>query len=49
MLEQNSNESAKETGNDYQAPQIEEVVTRDRIEREVAYAGIGPAPSQIAN
>lgn len=39
---------ASETGNDYQAPQVEEVVTRDNIAREVAYAGL-QGPSQITN
>ena len=36
----NSNDPAKEAGNDYQAPQVEEVIKREDIEREVAYAGI---------
>ena len=40
----NSNEPAKQTGNDYQAPEVEEVIRRDDVEREVAYAGvIGPS------
>jgi hypothetical protein len=31
---------------DYHAPQIEEVVSQDKLEREAAYAG-APAPSRI--
>lgn len=33
-------EPSTEKGNDYQAPSIEEVVTREGVEREVAYAGV---------
>lgn len=33
---------------EYQAPQIEEVVSRDGLEREVAYAGL-IGPSQNVN
>jgi hypothetical protein len=41
----NSKEPATETGNEYQAPAVEEVVTRDGLEREVAYAGlVGQSP-----
>lgn len=36
----------KET--DYQAPAIEDVVSREKLEREVAYAGV-PGPSTIIN
>lgn len=46
MSEEKSNpsEPAKPTANDYQAPEVEEVVSREGIEREVAYAGlIGPS------
>ena len=40
----NANVPATEKGNDYQAPVIEEVVTRDALDREVAYAGVvGPS------
>jgi hypothetical protein len=48
MSEQNSNVPADETGSDYQAPEIEEVVTPEGLEREVAYAGI-QGSSQVAN
>ena len=42
MPEEKSNigESEKGVGNDYQAPEVEEVITREKLEREVAYAGI---------
>jgi len=43
----NTNEPVKETGNDYQAPAIEEVVTREKIEREVAYAGVVGGSQQL--
>lgn len=36
----NSNEHANETGNDYHAPKVEEVINREDLEREVAYAGV---------
>jgi hypothetical protein len=42
-------ESAVAANTKYEAPAIEEVVTRDGLEREVAYAGIAPGPSQISN
>ena len=45
---QNQPTSSTENGNDYETPAIEEVVTRDGIEREVAYAGV-PGPSKITN
>lgn len=50
MAEENLNEnaSAPEPAREYQAPAIEEVVTRDGIEREVAYAGV-IGPSQVNN
>ena len=35
----NQNESAK-NARDYESPAIEEVVSREGIEREVAYAGV---------
>lgn len=35
----NQNEPSK-TGSDYQAPAVEEVVSREGLEREVAYAGV---------
>lgn len=39
-----SDEIASVNASDYQAPAIEEVVTREGIEREVAYAGVvGPS------
>jgi hypothetical protein len=42
-----SSEPAKQTGNDYQAPAVEEVIKREDVEREVAYAGvIGPSQQQ---
>lgn len=44
----NSNHTDRKNGTEYQAPAIEEVVTREGIEREVAYAGI-VAPSQGPN
>lgn len=40
----NAEEIAAEKGTDYQSPAIEEVVTREGLEREVAYAGrVGPS------
>jgi hypothetical protein len=44
----NSNGPASQTGNDYEAPRVEEVISRDDVEREVAYAGV-IAPSQQFN
>jgi hypothetical protein len=44
----NQIESATNTAHDYQAPAIEEIVTPDNLEREVAYAGV-PAPSNLIN
>ena len=41
-------ESAVEKGPDYESPAIEHVVTREGLEREVAYAGV-PGPSNQAN
>jgi hypothetical protein len=39
-----STEPATVNGNDYEAPAIEEVVSREGMEREVAYAGTqGPS------
>ena len=35
----NQNEPVAEKGNDYRAPEIEEVIRREDVEREVAYAG----------
>ena len=35
-------------GSEYEQPAIEQVVTREALEREVAYAGIG-GPSQTVN
>jgi hypothetical protein len=40
--------STSANGTDYEPPAVEEVVTRDALEREVAYAGV-PGPSQITN
>jgi hypothetical protein len=37
-----------ENGSDYQAPAIEEVVSREGMEREVAYAGV-QGPSVVFN
>lgn len=39
--------TSTEKKSDYQAPVIEEVVTRDNIEREVAYAGITGGSQQL--
>lgn len=46
MAEQKPDETvpAPSQANGYETPEVEEVVTRDGIEREVAYAG---QPSQI--
>lgn len=44
----NSSEPVTETGSDYKAPAIEEVVSREGLEREVAYAGV-IGPSQVNN
>ena len=44
----NSNESAANNADDYQAPAIEEVVSREALEREVAYAGL-VGQSQVLN
>ncbi len=46
--EKNSNDASNNNADDYETPVIEEVVTREGIEREVAYAGI-VAPSQGPN
>ena len=48
MAEENLDKTvpAADQGNDYQAPSIEEVVNRDDLQREVAYAG-SVAPSRI--
>ena len=35
-----SDQPVDEAGADYKAPAIEEVVTRETLEREVAYAGV---------
>lgn len=40
--------SASENQTDYQAPAIEEVVNREGLEREVAYAGV-QGPSTLIN
>ena len=45
---QKQNGSSTEKGNEYQAPVIEEVVTPDGLNREVAYAGV-VAISQQSN
>jgi hypothetical protein len=43
----NPNEPANESTGDYQAPAVEEVVSREGLERQVAYAGeIGPSQQQ---
>jgi len=44
---QNANENSG-SGNQYEAPAIEEVVSREGLEREVAYAGL-IGPSQATN
>lgn len=44
----NQNEPSTEKGSDYQAPEVEEVISRENIEREVAYAGV-IGPSQASN
>lgn len=44
----NSLEATNDNAVDYQAPAIEEVVTREGVEREVAYAGV-IGPSQASN
>jgi len=44
----NPNEPANESNEDYQAPAVEDVVSRDGLEREVAYAGL-IGPSQLEN
>lgn len=48
MAEEELNETVSPLGqtSDYQAPAIEDVVTRDGLEREAAYAG-SPVGSQI--
>ena len=48
MAEEKLDEStpASPQSSDYQAPAVEEVVSRDTLEREAAYAGL-PAPSGI--
>lgn len=38
---QSSAEPVSGIASDYQAPAIEEVVSRDELTREVAYAGVG--------
>jgi hypothetical protein len=44
MTEETRNHDELSSESDYEAPAIEEVVTRENIEREVAYAGlIGPS------
>lgn len=50
MSEENSNatESTSETTAEYQTPAIEQVVTREGFEREVAYAGV-IGPSDLSN
>ena len=37
---------ASPPSSDYEAPAVEEVVSRDKLEREAAYAG-QPAPSRL--
>ena len=44
----NVDESTADKGPDYESPAIEHVVTREGLEREVAYAGI-PGPSNQVN
>ena len=44
----NQNEPSTEKGSDYQAPLVEEVIKREDVEREVAYAGV-IGPSQPSN
>jgi hypothetical protein len=44
----NNPQPATENGNDYQPPAVEEVVSREGLEREVAYAGL-VGQSQITN
>ncbi|HZK77291.1 MAG TPA: hypothetical protein VFC35_00170 [Gemmatimonadaceae bacterium] len=50
MAEQKSgaSESNPEREKEYHAPAIEEVVSREGLEREVAYAGV-QGPSQLSN
>ena len=38
--ENRNDKSADQTGNEYETPAIEQVVTREGLEREVAYAGV---------
>lgn len=46
MPDEKQDDIVRVNDNDYQAPKIEEVVSREGLEREVAYAGIA-APSGI--
>jgi hypothetical protein len=48
MNRDEKNESVRNDVQPYEAPAIEEVVTPEKIEREVHYAGI-QGPSNIAN
>ena len=44
----NPDETAADNVPDYDSPAIEQIITREGMEREVAYAGI-PGPSQQSN
>ena len=46
--EKSTSKPAPEAAPEYQTPAIEEVVTREGLEREVAYAGV-IGPSDLAN
>lgn len=48
MADEKLNEAvpASPQADDYEAPAVEEVVTRDGLERDAAYAG-APAPSRL--
>ncbi len=48
MADEKQDDSVLPNDNDYQAPKIEEVVSREGLEREVAYAGV-VGPSQDSN
>lgn len=45
--EANQSDPVREKGTDYQAPEIEEVIRREDVEREVAYAGVIGGSQQL--
>jgi hypothetical protein len=44
MTEKNLQDVSIVPGDDYEAPKVEVVVTREELEREVHYAGAGISP-----